>query len=243
LSAATTDGAWTLTVGHAAGALQATGGKIALDESLRLKNVGTCSSGPCLSVGGASYADAGSDPYVSWGRWTSGTIKVDGKDYQLSANQGVHYLVGVPTVTMPTSGTFNYGLVGATSPTVSDGSMAPGSFSGHAVVHFAPAMQTRVGIQAQVTMSNGKYNFSTPGGLGSVERTGLGLDTANTFSGTMQTQPNAGGGTFSCGSGGCQVQLQGNFLGPDAARIGLGYSITNPAATGTTISGVGVLAK
>ena len=220
------------------------GAPVSLDEGLRLRSVGDCSSGgACLAVGTAQYAETGSDPYVSWGRWTNGSIAVGGTspNTPLSSNQGVHYLVGVPSVTMPTSGTFSYSLIGATSPTASDGSMAPGSFRANATVHFAPASQTRIGLEAQVTMATGQYKFSTPGGLGNASRSGMPMDGATTFSGQLQTQRNAGSGNFDCGSSGCQVNVTGGFFGPEAARMGLGYSILDPGAAGRTISGVGVL--
>jgi hypothetical protein len=92
-------------------------------------------------------------------------------------------------------------------------------------------------------MSNGQYNFSTPGGLGNAARSGMAMDSRNTFSGELQTQPNAGSGSFNCGTGRCRVEVQGGFFGPDAARLGLGYSIVNPSNAGRTISGVGVLER
>ena len=221
------------------------GTPISLGPDLRLRRVGNCASSQCLGVGSAQYADAGSDPYVSWGRWTGNSVAVDSTDPNtpLAANRSIHYLVGAPTVTMPTSGTFSYALFGGTSPTVSDGSMAPGTFRLNAVAHFAPAMQTRVGLEAQVTMENGQYKFSTPGGLGNSSRGGLAMDSLNSFSGVLQTQPNAGGGDFKCKGGGCRVDVQGGFFGPDAARMGVGYSIAAPGSAGRTISGVGVLEK
>jgi len=227
----------------APGGFAVTGAPIRLADGLRLRSVGECGSSACLGVGSARYADAGSDAYVSWGRWTGNSIAVNSVDpnMPLAANRSVHYLVGTPTVTVPTSGTFSYGLLGATSPTISDGSMAPGSFKANAVVHFAPAMSTRVGLEAQVTMSNGKFSFSTPGGVGNAARDGMAMDSANAFSGALQTQPNAGSNGFDCGRGGCRVQIQGGLFGPDASRLGLGYSIVDPNAAGRTISGVGVL--
>jgi hypothetical protein len=37
------------------------------------------------------------------------------------------------------------------------------------------------------------------------------------------------------------VQVDGQFFGPNASRIGLGYTIVENAAAGRTISGVGVM--
>jgi len=218
---------------------------IALGDDLRLQSLGNCAiSSPCLGVGTAEFADTGSDLYVSWGRWVGGSVSTGNSSLPLGQNRSVHYLVGSPTVSMPTSGTFSYSLMGATRPTISDGSVAPGEFRANAVVHFAPAMATRVGLEAQVTMPDGQYKFSTPGGLGNPDRGGFAMDGTNTFSGTLQTQPNAGGKNgLACGSAGCGVDVQGGFFGPEASRLGLGYSIVEPGSTGRTISGVGVLEK
>ena len=78
--------------------------------------------------------------YASWGRWTDGVLQPRGllafrirqDDRTLSSNDGVHYLVGVPSTTVPTQGEFGYALIGATSPTISDGSVSPGRFTGAA---------------------------------------------------------------------------------------------------------------
>jgi hypothetical protein len=144
---------------------------------------------------------------------------------------------------MPTSGSFRYELVGATSPTVSDGSMSPGSFKLNAVAQFSTGEATRIGLEGNVKMGNAQYNISTAGGLGNPKSSELTMRGAATFGGTLVTQPNAGAGGFACGQGGCQVKVDGGFYGPEAARMGLGYAIVDPSAPGRTISGVGVLQK
>lgn len=231
------------------GSLQFTApdGQVELDPQLRMESVGLCPLIACLSRGTAVHADSGSDAYTSWGRWTNGTAAVRilgiGSDVALGPHQSIHYLVGVPTVTMPTSGSFRYELIGATSPTVSDGSMVPGSFSINAVAQFSSGEATRIGLEGNVKMGSGQFNITTNGGLGNPKDSQLTMQGATTFSGTLLTQPQAGSPRFDCGATGCTVRVDGGFYGPEAARMGLGYAILDPATPGRTISGVGVLQK
>nr|WP_246434903.1 FecR family protein [Quisquiliibacterium transsilvanicum] len=222
-------------------------GRVELDSQLRLESVGLCPQLACLSRGTAAHADSGSDPYASWGRWTNGSADVRvlgiGARIALGANQSIHYLVGVPTVTMPTSGSFRYELLGATSPTASDGSLAPGSFKMSAVAQFSSGEAARIGLQGSVKMGNGQFNISTNGGLGNPKSSELTMQGGSTFSGSLVTQPNAGNAAFDCGRAGCAVRVDGAFYGPEAARLGLGYAIVDPSTPGRTISGVGVLQK
>ena len=237
-------------------AVQFTGSSaaIALDDDLRLRSIGACPWLACLSRGTAGIADAGADTHVSWGRWTSGnaTVHVLGIPATLALNdrQGIHYLVGVPTASMPTSGTFSYSLQGATRPTVSDGSMAPGSFQAHATVQFSTGQQTRIGLNAKVEMPAFSVTFIAP--LSATGANRLSMTSATEFSGTLGATLSASQSALAgaaaiapanCPAGGCSVQVQGGFYGPAAAQMGLGYTITGAAGGNRTISGVGVLQK
>src|SRR5262249_20612132 len=51
------------------------------------------------------------------------------------ANQGYHYVVGIPASAMPLSGSAVFNFIGATRPTGFDGSIAPGTFSGTLTVN------------------------------------------------------------------------------------------------------------
>jgi hypothetical protein len=144
---------------------------------------------------------------------------------------------------MPTSGSFRYELMGATSPTASDGSMAPGSFKVNAVAQFSSGEATRIGLEGNVKMGSGQFNITTNGGLGNPKTSELATQGGSTFSGSLVTQPNAGDAAFDCGAAGCAVRIDGAFFGPEAVRMGLGYAIVDPSAPGRTISGVGVLQK
>src|SRR6266498_575474 len=88
-----------------------------------------CFTVPATFTLAGTQMEASNDGFLSWGRWT-GDILVNGTLGTLTANQGLHYVTGIPTPTasMPTSGTFTYNLIpgGATRPTFADGSDAPG---------------------------------------------------------------------------------------------------------------------
>ncbi len=218
-----------------------------LDPERRLQSVGVCPSLLCLSRGTAFYAEneTHSDAYVSWGRWKSGAVDLRILGIPTSVNlsywQGLHYLVGVPTLLMPTAGSFSYSLTGATLATTSDGSVAPGTLSASAVVQFGSGTSTRVGIQGSVAFANTSLQFASNGGINNVAASNLNMTSTNTFSGTLSTSQ-TGSGPLNCPVSGCTTQLRGGFYGPDAARLGIDYSISG-SSSNRTINGVGVFTK
>src|SRR4029077_4641510 len=93
-----------------------------------------------------------------------------------------HFVVGVPPTLLPSASTFNYSLLGATSPTFADGSGLPGSFAGNLNIMFGvnPALITGssgqsfsgnlsglvVALDGTVTIPNeASYHLLTVGGL------------------------------------------------------------------------------
>ena len=223
-------------------------------DALGLESVGIDTNGNCflycLSRGAARVSEAGADGYASWGRWSEGAVQPRGllaflilpADRVLSANHGVHYLVGVPSATVPTQGEFGYSLIGATNPTIGNGSVAPGTFAGAARVAFSPT-EARIGLEGTVSIGGGSYAFATAGGAGNPSRSNLTTNAAAQygFSGGVAATT-TGSGPLACGASGCTVNLRGGLFGPDAARLGLSYQVQSPAA-GSTISGVGVFAQ
>ncbi len=201
----------------------------------------------CLSRGTAFHAEAEnrSDGHVSWGRWKAGAVDLRILGISTSINlsnwQGLHYLVGVPTLMMPTAGSFSYELTGATLATISDGSVAPGTLSGSAVVQFAAGTNTRVGVQGSVAFINTSFQFSSNGGLANPAASNLNMTSANTFSGTLNTTQ-SGANLLNCTGSACTTQLRGGFYGPEAARLGIDYSISG-SGSNRTINGVGVFTK
>ncbi len=232
-----------------AASLNAESARVGLDANLRLESIGLCPGVLCLSRGTAQVTDAGGDSIASWGRWIDGAARVSvlflGSSHDQSSRAGMHYLVGVPTLTMPTSGTASYQLAGATQPTFSDASRNPGIFSGTAVVQFGSGQTTRVALDAQASFAgDATYRFTTTGGLSNPGATNLTMTAPNAFRGTLDVQTPGAGNALGCTAGqSCRASVSGAFLGPEAARLGLGYSLSRDGASGTTINGVSVLRR
>ncbi len=174
----------------------------------------TISSGT-WSLGGGSHADFGTDGILAWGRWI-GTISssnfCEGACTDtLTANQGWHYVVGMPTVSMPQTGSATYSMAGATQPTYVDGTFAPGTVSGNLNVNFGT---NSVGVNLNVGMPDGKgYAIG-----GSAQISG------SMFSGTTGASLSAFGTGGACTSS-CGATVNGFFAGATAERAGLGYHI------------------
>jgi hypothetical protein len=181
-------------------------------------------TGQVLSSDGVSISDSGNDGIIAWGRWTgnvTGLANIDGLltvDENYSANQGLHYVVGMPTAQMPTVGSATYTLLGATSPTyVVDGGAAPGTLtSGSLSVDFG---RLTVGVNLNVAMPDG-YGYAV-GGNAQI--------TGNTIFGATYTNDplSVAGTTGSSCTSGCSAQVSGFFAGTTAERAGLGYKIND----------------
>jgi hypothetical protein len=216
-------------------------GSVELDGDIRLIAFEWCrSDARChIGKGNTNVAEAGHDAWTSWGRWTSGRAVATPTDSPLliPGNEGLHYLVGVPSSTVPTSGVFGYQLIGSTQATLSPGSTT-GIFGGSVAVAFSPS-GARVGIDANVAFPNGAYRFATPGGIVDPARSTLATGPGHAFGGELTaTGTNA---PLDCAAS-CPVRVDGGLFGPDAARVGIAYRITG-SGDGSTISGVGVFGK
>ena len=153
---------------------------------------------------GGTHADFGSDGILTWGRWI-GPVALPSGDETFSANQGFHYVVGLPTPVLPTSGVATYALAGASRPTYVDGSTAPGTFSGSLSVTFGAA-QANINGQFQAAMPDNTFAW-----------TAAGTTSASNFS--LNTQTSTG-----C-AGACTITTRGFFAGVNAQGAGVGYTI------------------
>lgn len=171
-----------------------------------------------VSQGSTSIADAGNDGLIGWGRWTNGSYSINGAPQApLIDAQSLHYVVGVPTANMPTTGSASYSLVGATTPTTASGS-ASGSFSlSSLTVNFAAAT---VNLAFNVNLSGENYAATT----------GAAPITGNNFSSSL--------GVTSPGicSFGCNGHVQGLFFGTAAERLGIAYRL-NLTTISQTVNG------
>jgi FecR-like protein len=172
-----------------------------------------------------AHADFGTDGILAWGRWT-GQVSVGAVVQGYGPNQGLHYVIGMPTATLPTTGAATYPLAGATRPTYVNGAIAPGTFTGSLNVTFgAPAAVNTV-----------DWRVAMP------DRTFL---IANT---QILTQSGAfvaiNIATQGCLNAGCTAAISGFFAGAGAERIGAGYQISDGAATaGNNVVGTAAFRK
>lgn len=117
-----------------------------------------------------SIVDVGNDSILGWGRWTDSRYKSGGSLQAgcCDANKSAHYVFGAatPNANIANTGlvaTFN--LIGATAPTISDGSSAPGTLtSGTVAVSFNGATtNTRMGVNLAGTLNNLPFTVQSPG--------------------------------------------------------------------------------
>ena len=167
----------------------------------------------------------GSDAIIKWGAWANGNATIDNVAVTLSANQSLHHFWGVPTATMPTTGTASYVLLGGTSPTEVSGAWAPGTLNSASMsVNFGTLA---VNASLGVTINPGPYNTFNMSGSGSISG-GNGIAITG-MSGT-------GSGCVS----GCSGEVSGRFFGTSAERAGITYKISE-GLTSKTIIGVATL--
>lgn len=157
------------------------------------------------ALGSAAMTFSATDGIIGWGRW-DGNTDTNGT---LPLQPGVfHYVVGLPTAAMPTSGTATYNLMGYTNPTSSDGSTG-WKVSGNLAVNFAN-ISTGVGVNLVVENSTTSYGITG------------GLAVNSSFTGIASTTC-----TGSCGGSSSSTSINGFFAGANASRAGLSYSITD----------------
>jgi hypothetical protein len=213
-----------------------------------MESFGLCPSLLCIKRGTTSVQEAGSDEgTLTWGRWTNGNASLStfggSSPITLNANQGLHYLIGVPTSAMPTSGAASYNLIGATSATTANGVTAAGQFTGQVSVAFGPGLGTKIGVQGNVNMGSfGSWSFSTQGGTNNVSTSQLQMSSPNRFSGTAAVTTASGSNGAVCGVGSCTARINGGFFGSSARQLGMEYSIGS-ADSGSRISGVAAFKK
>ena len=172
---------------------------------------------------------------VAWGRWTGSVTGFDVATLGISptANQGYHYVVGVPATAMPTGATSTtFTLAGATKPTGSSGAFAPGTFSGTMTVNFAGG-PTAITLGATLAFAGFSYNLTGTAGFtaGSPQWT----------SSSMTTPSNnlAAPTGFQC-TGGCTVSVNGAFFGAGATFAGYAYQVKDNISPGNTVAGTAV---
>jgi hypothetical protein len=159
-----------------------------------------------------THAEFGTDGILAWGRWTgSVTQNCDCVNPQVyGADQGLHYVVGLPTLVMPTSGSATYAMIGATSPTYSTG--GTGAFTGSLTVNFgSPFYDVSGNFTAKMSDATYSWNASTSCSSGS----------------SFSMFGNVTRNDAACGNQGCFASMNGFFAGASAQRVGLSYAVTD----------------
>jgi hypothetical protein len=174
-----------------------------------------------------SHADFGTDGILAWGRWvgsvqncSSGGSFCSTETY--NANQGVHYVVGMPTAVMPTTGSATYSLApdslapsgtSATRPTYNNGSSAPGTLLPNSQLMITFGATHTIGANLNVSMSDGQgYNLNGT------------TTSSNSLFSMSPTVRGTAGSACACG---CSGNISGFFAGANAERAGVGYLIND----------------
>jgi hypothetical protein len=170
---------------------------------------------------------------IGWTRWTGGTTA---GTHVVTApqNGGSSIIWGTQATNVPTTGTATYGMIGATSPTIQDGSIAPGSVSAaRLAVSFATL---KVGLEATVNFGGSAYNLTSDGGLAAPS---MNLSNTNwTFSGLAPLV----GGACAAGSS-CTSRISGFLAGATGNHAGLAYTFANAPSGGAVVNGTIALAS
>jgi hypothetical protein len=189
--------------------------------------------------GGFSGTGSAIGGILGWERWTSGTVQTCADNTcssfvsrNLTADQGLHVVYGTPATNLPTSGTYNYALAGATSPTVASGSVAPGTLQPTSTmsVQFGGA-NPNVSANLNVTMIGTTSQIENYNVQGTMPLNNVKFDSA----GLTLSVTNPGTSTL-CGSG-CKGSIGGFLAGPGAIGLGVFYQIGTSANSPTLISG------
>src|SRR5712692_1403572 len=164
--------------------------------------------------------DTGTDGFLSWGRWTGDVLQNGILLATLTANQGLHYVTGIPTpaASMPTGGTFTYNLIGATSPTLANGLAAPGVLNSASLT--GDFTNKNVSVSLSATAGGNTYSGSASAPIIGANFSGSGLAT----------------GTGTGCSVSCTLGVNGFFSGTGATHAGLLYQFTNVQGGTTTLN-------
>jgi len=198
----------------------------------------TDDTGATTSFSGPHMEGGSVTGVMAWGRWIGPAIIPSRVSPSFGSSEGFHYVVGLPTATMPTTvGSIPFTLIGATNPTGSDGTIAPGTLgSGSLSVDFG---RSSVTLSVSPSFGSWAYNATIAGNIG----TGTSTMGGSASSGTgLVTSTSGAPANYGCGACGCSASFNGAFFGAGASHAGVAYQINPPVVTGPppTVSGVAV---
>ena len=176
---------------------------------------------------------------LSWGRWINSDIKLSNSPLNLGANDTVHYLIGIPTAQLPTSGVVSYLHAGSTTPT---GTIVTPTTVGSPANTISPLTGFSVNNNSKITVDFAskannaiKLDMNFNGGnQGNVNFQGQSaLQTQFTLTNLTVNQQN------------CQnCAATGFFAGQDASMIGVNYDVKAQLGNSTAnMTGVAAFEK
>lgn len=188
---------------------------------------------PGATIPASGNLTSGYDGIVGWGRYY-GTVSytepgLPAATAVLTVDQGLHYVVGIPTAVMPIGVSAHYALAGATAPTLASGAVVPGTVTGGGLdVYFSATPSLNGTLNLVIGAKN--FDLSFNGTF-----SGNGLNSGGTITSSASSS-NSG-----C-SGSCSASVSGFFAGANAASAGVAYKIGNNVL-GSPINGAAVYTK
>lgn len=195
--------------------------------------------------------EGGNDGGLEWGRWTGNIAYTENGTQRLlrfGPNEGLHYVAGTPSTSIPTTnsgplGFTSYTLSSATAPTFAGTNVSSGSLTASMGVDFTTG---RLGLSLNAAFPNFNVLMSTAGGAANPAQWTTQINTSTAqFAGQFDTVQTVGNAPATICPGGCVGQFSGFFSGDAAARAGLVYRAQPVNATGesTVLQGAAVFRK
>jgi len=157
------------------------------------------------------------DEYAIIGRWIDGDVvfPTGAGRYTTTANDASHWaIVSAVDQEFGLTGQITYDLLGATTPTYSDGRTAPGTFDGSMVINWLSPTQIGLNLAAEVTMPDAVYAWS--------------FQSPNFFprlQGVFESNASING--TPCANNGCQAAVSYQFGGANLGeRFAMNYNIS-----------------
>lgn len=160
------------------------------------------------------------DKLLTWGVWSNGGVDVNDPvqaTYNISGLQQVHYIIGTPTVSLPTANRVAYSFQGGTTPTVDGqlGTQAQVNNSSYLDFNFG-ANTVALKLNLQLTSTTGSSQILNATGTTTLLSTGnFNFDTLNIKLGSGN----------SCNNMGCSGTATGFLVGDVAQWAALDYSL------------------
>jgi hypothetical protein len=159
----------------------------------------------------AVVISSGNDGIIAWGRWLGDVADGGEGATTFGANDGWHYVVGIPTSYSDMSAlygsTATYRMIGATIP--SSSTLGNGVFNGSLNVDFS---NYQLQTQFDLKFASGTASFAYS-------------DTYSSYIYGPQFSGSASSSSGSLCSSGCSASFTGFFAGPEASRAGMAYKV------------------